>query len=104
MLQGGHLHGDVTAEKIAEHTANYAGAEIAGVCRAAASYAFDRNIKVNKGELKVRRRDAASCLEEEREKEEAQGKMCRNAAATKAHARTHTHTHTHTRERESTGR
>ena len=51
MQQGGHLRPDVTAERIAEATPNYAGAEIEGVCRAAASYAFDRNIKVNKGQL-----------------------------------------------------
>ena len=51
MQQGGHLTPDVTPCRIAEHTPNYAGAEIEGVCRAAASYAFDRNIKVNHGHL-----------------------------------------------------
>ena len=32
----------MTAQRIAQHTLNYAGAEIEGVCRSAASYAFDR--------------------------------------------------------------
>jgi vesicle-fusing ATPase len=72
MLEGGHLLPEVTAQRIAQHTANYAGAEIEGVCRAAASYAFDRNIKVNRGqlsaasssELKIEWSDFEKALEE----------------------------------------
>uniref|UniRef100_A0A7S0EMV1 Vesicle-fusing ATPase n=1 Tax=Hanusia phi TaxID=3032 RepID=A0A7S0EMV1_9CRYP len=51
MESGNHLDEDVTPPRVADSTENYSGAEIAGVCRAAASYAFDRNIKVAGGHL-----------------------------------------------------
>mmetsp|Transcript_34153 Transcript_34153/g.106976 ORF Transcript_34153/g.106976 Transcript_34153/m.106976 type:complete len:811 (-) Transcript_34153:40-2472(-) len=51
MDSGNHLDEDVNPQRVADSTENYSGAEIAGVCRAAASYAFDRNIKVAGGHL-----------------------------------------------------
>ena len=59
MRQGGHLDCEVTADRIADHTENYAGAEIEGICRAAASFAFDRNVKVAGGHLSP---DAAAAV------------------------------------------
>ncbi|KAI8973858.1 P-loop containing nucleoside triphosphate hydrolase protein [Pilobolus umbonatus] len=46
MRQNDILDGDVSLEELAELTKNYSGAEIAGVVKAASSYAFSRHIKV----------------------------------------------------------
>ena len=54
MRRGGHLDPDVDVNKVASLTENYSGAEIEGVCRAAASYAFDRNIKISSGHAVIK--------------------------------------------------
>jgi vesicle-fusing ATPase len=44
MKENGFLDAAVSVEALATRTKNYTGAEIEGVCKAAASYAFERNI------------------------------------------------------------
>lgn len=44
MKENGFLDKGVVVEELASKTKNYTGAEIEGVCKAAASYAFERNI------------------------------------------------------------
>eukprot|EP00285_Hemiselmis_virescens_P016995 CAMPEP_0173380742 /NCGR_PEP_ID=MMETSP1356-20130122/3373_1 /TAXON_ID=77927 ORGANISM="Hemiselmis virescens, Strain PCC157" /NCGR_SAMPLE_ID=MMETSP1356 /ASSEMBLY_ACC=CAM_ASM_000847 /LENGTH=739 /DNA_ID=CAMNT_0014334443 /DNA_START=165 /DNA_END=2384 /DNA_ORIENTATION=- len=44
MKKGGFLDEGVSVDELAKMTKNYTGAEIEGVCKAAASYAFERNI------------------------------------------------------------
>mmetsp|Transcript_33024 Transcript_33024/g.77233 ORF Transcript_33024/g.77233 Transcript_33024/m.77233 type:complete len:741 (-) Transcript_33024:143-2365(-) len=44
MKAGGFLDEGVSIDELAKLTKNYTGAEIEGVCKAAASYAFERNI------------------------------------------------------------
>ena len=44
MKDNGFLDAGVDVETLAGQTNNYTGAEIEGVCKAAASYAFERNI------------------------------------------------------------
>jgi vesicle-fusing ATPase len=44
MKAGGYLDESVDVDELAKQTKNYTGAEIEGVCKAAASYAFERNI------------------------------------------------------------
>jgi vesicle-fusing ATPase len=48
MVEGGYLGEDVDLEELAAITKNYSGAEIEGLVKAAASYAFERNIDANK--------------------------------------------------------
>jgi vesicle-fusing ATPase len=52
MKENGFLDAAVSVEALATRTKNYTGAEIEGVCKAAASYAFERNI--DKSNLTVR--------------------------------------------------
>lgn len=44
MRSNGFLDASVNVEELGKETKNYTGAEIEGVCKAAASYAFERNI------------------------------------------------------------
>eukprot|EP00049_Salpingoeca_infusionum_P010119 m.171310 g.171310 ORF g.171310 m.171310 type:complete len:748 (+) comp14549_c0_seq11:6039-8282(+) len=59
MKENGALGADVDMEELAEMTKNFSGAEIAGVCRAAASYAFNRCIKFD-NTVEVKEEELAS--------------------------------------------
>ncbi|KAI8394261.1 P-loop containing nucleoside triphosphate hydrolase protein [Radiomyces spectabilis] len=72
MRQNNILDSDVSLEELADLTKNYSGAEIAGVVKAASSYAFSRHIKVGTvagvapdvENMKVQMEDFLAALEE----------------------------------------
>jgi vesicle-fusing ATPase len=72
MRESNILDHDVSVGELAELTKNYSGAEIAGVVKAASSYAFSRHIKVGTvagvapdvENMKVNMSDFLSALEE----------------------------------------
>lgn len=71
MRDAGRLASDVDLAWLASVTKNFSGAEIAGLCRSAASFAFSRNIDLNNlgnqpdiEELKVTQTDFQAALDE----------------------------------------